>query len=131
MYLIPQIVAEKARHISYRAVFFTCHSFLLLVMAAMCITAALDRPWVLMALWVLTGLGGGSVFCIQELTPICRNTDLSLSENAGHVLGCLTAVCLSRIVPGWLVIPVLTGSSCVFVGLALLSARKMVRREVC
>lgn len=131
VYLIPQIVAERAKHISYRAMFFVCHSFLLLVMAAMCTASALNRPWALMALWVLTGLGGGSVFCIQELTPACRSTDLTLSENAGHVLGCLTAVCLSCTAPGRLMIPVLTGSSCVFVGLALLSARKVVRREVC
>ncbi len=131
VYLIPQIVAERAKHISYCAMFFACHGFLLFVMAAMCITAALDWPWVLMTLWVLTGLGGGSVFCIQELTPACRNTDMTLSESAGHVLGCLTAVCLSRIVPGRLMIPVLTGSSCVFVGLTLLSAWKMAKREVC
>ena len=84
-----------------------------------------------MTLWMLTGLGGGSVFCIQELTPICRSTDLTLSENAGHVLGCLTAIWLSGIMPGRLVLPVLTGISCVFVGLTLLSAWEMVRREVC
>ena len=131
VYLIPQAAAERAKHISHRAVFFACHSFLLLVLAAMCIAAALDRPWVLAALWMLTGLGGGSVFCIQKLTPACRNTDLTLSENAGHVLGCLTAVCLSCTVPGRLMIPALTGSSCAFVGLTLLSAQKIIRWEDC
>lgn len=131
VYLSPQAAAERAKHISHRAVFFVCHSFLLLVMAAMCIAAALDRPWALTALWVLTGLGGGSVFCIQELTPACRNADMTLSENVGHVLGCLIAVLLSCAVPSRLMIPVLTGSSCVFVGLTLLSAQKSVRREAC
>lgn len=131
VYLVPQAAAERAKHISHRAVFFTCHSFLLLVMAAMCAAAALDRPWTLTALWVLTGLGGGSVFCIQKLTSACRNADLTFSENVGHALGCLTAVCLSCTVPGRLMIPVLTSSSCTFVGLALLSAWKAVRREAC
>lgn len=131
VYLIPQVVAEKTGHASYRAMFFACHSFLLLVMAVMCAAAILDQPWALAVLWVLTGLGGGSVFCIRELTPGCRSTDLTLSENVGHVLGCLAAVCLSCVIPDRLIIPALTGCSCIFVGLTLLSARKTVKREVC
>jgi uncharacterized protein YacL len=41
-------------------------------------------------LWVLTGFGGGTVFCINkinEITEESSKSDIIFSENLGHIAG--------------------------------------------
>jgi len=52
----------------------------------------------LLTLWVITGFGGGTVFCIERLALAWgpgRVTSLETFENAGHVLGCSAALLVS------------------------------------
>lgn len=49
---------------------------------------------ILLALWFLTGFGGGTVYCLRQLRErsITDKSDLDSWENIGHVLGIL--ICL-------------------------------------
>ncbi|MGM9618216.1 MAG: hypothetical protein ACI3W8_00030 [Oscillospiraceae bacterium] len=128
VYLLPQTIAGRVGGVDSRAMFFVCHSFLFLVMTGLCAASAFGSPAVICALWLLTGVGGGSVFCIKSLTPACRSADMTLSENVGHVLGCLAALLLSACFPDG-ALPVLTGTSALFVSLTLASAAFITRKE--
>ncbi len=59
--------------------------------------AILHESWTFAILWCLSGLGGGTVFCIhmveeQKQKGEITQQDWSWSENIGHVLGCLLAL---------------------------------------
>ncbi len=46
----------------------------------------------IIVLWILTGFGGGTVFCIEKLnhmTKDCCKSDIVFSENIGHIIGVL------------------------------------------
>lgn len=130
VYLLPQVIAERATGVDHRAMFFVCHGFLALVMAALCAASALSGSTVAICiLWLLTGLGGGSVFCISHLTPACQAADMTFSENVGHVLGVLAAMLIAAWFPTT-ILPALTGVSCMFVCLALVFAAHMIVKEV-
>lgn len=128
VYLIPQVTAERMGGILPRRTFFICHTFLAVAMGVMCLGAAADSIAPLCTAWILTGLGGGSVFCIKDLTASCRETDLTLSENVGHVLGTACAIPVSVAAQNASV-AALTGSSCLLVCLTLLSAANLCRKE--
>lgn len=50
----------------------------------------IDNIYAITILWILTGFGGGTVFCINKINKCKDNTSelsMSFSENIGHVLG--------------------------------------------
>ena len=83
-------------------------------------TSMHDATLAVLILWLLTGLGGGSVFCIKHLAKHYSDLDMELSENIGHVLGPIVAVLLCYCFPEQEV-AYLSMASCIFVVLALLS----------
>lgn len=128
VYLMPQVIAEHFIGVDSRKLFFACHGFLALTMGVLCIAAACGNVPLMCAAWMLSGLGGGSVFCIKSLTPACQSTDLTFSENVGHVAGVLGAILTLTIFPG-ADVPMLTGASCIFVCLTLVLAAIHMRKE--
>lgn len=75
-----------------RRVFLVGHLFLAVVLMVMSMTA--DAPWITLVFWVLSGFGGGTVYCLallhkgQELA----HERLERAEDAGHLLGVLIAI---------------------------------------
>lgn len=128
IYLLPQTVAEKMDSVEPRRMFFACHTFLALTMGALCVSSALGYTPLMCAAWLLSGLGGGSVFCIRELLPAHQRVDLTLSENIGHVAGVLAAIPILAAFPA-AAVPALTGASCGLVCLALASAAILIAKE--
>ena len=128
VYLMPQVIAERFTGVDPRKLFFACHSFLALTMGVLCVVAACGSVPLMCVAWMLSGLGGGSVFCIKSLTPACQRTDLTLSEDVGHVAGVLAAILILMVFPS-ADIPALTGASCIFVCLTLVSAGILMKKE--
>lgn len=128
IYLIPQTIAEKLHIIHYKTMFFCCHAFLGLCMAAMSISAYFDNISLVLLFWILTGLGGGSVFCIKHLYKKSAPANMDLSENIGHFLGPILAIAVC-IGSGNSVFVFLPAVSCLFVMMTLLSALYIVWRE--
>lgn len=128
IYLLPQTVAERMGSVEPRRLFFVCHTFLALTMGMLCVASALGHTLLMCAAWLLSGLGGGSVFCIRELLPAHRRVDLTLSENIGHMAGVLVAVPILAVVPS-AAVPALTGASCALVCLTLASAAILIAKE--
>ena len=65
------------------------HIFLTIVLFSL---AQSSNATILIILWILTGFGGGTVFCIEKLNHItneCRKSDIVFSENIGHIIGVL------------------------------------------
>ena len=127
VYLMPQVIAGRFTGVNPRKLFFSCHSFLALTMGVLCIADACGNVPLMFAAWMLSGLGGGSVFCIKSLTPACQRTDLTFSENVGHVAGVLAAILILTVFPS-ADVPMLTGASCIFVCLTLMSAVILMRK---
>lgn len=121
VYLLPQTIVERLKIKQYSLIFFTCHSFLAVCMGMISYTSMHDAMLAVLVLWLLTGLGGGSVFCIKHLAKHYSDLDMELSENIGHVLGPIVAVLLCYCFPEQEV-TYLSMASCIFVVLALLSA---------
>jgi hypothetical protein len=68
------------------------HIFLVIILATMVI---IKSDIMKVALWVLTGFGGGTVFCIKEILkkyPGYNNYDLETSENYGHIVGVVFSI---------------------------------------
>lgn len=89
-YAITPYFANKRHYIVY---FFSGHIFLLLVLVLMGIT---NNYHYKILLWIITGFGGGTVFCIEkilELKSRLREKASELSENIGHVLGVIVGFC--------------------------------------
>lgn len=128
VYLLPQTLAERYGNISYRKLFFMGHSFLALVMAGLSFALSTGSIGAPLAFWMLTGLGGGTVFCIKHLTRRYREMDMTFSENLGHVLGPMAAILAARVFPGSEAV-VLTAGSCIFVCLTLFSAIIVIGKE--
>lgn len=125
VYLLPQTIAERLKIKQHSLMFFICHSFLAVCMGMMSYTSMLDATLAVLVLWLLTGLGGGSVFCIKHLAKYYSGLDMELSENIGHVLGPIVAVLLCFCFPEQEVV-CLSMASCIFVVLALLSATGLI-----
>lgn len=128
IYLVPQTIAEKLHIVHYKTMFFCCHGFLGLCMAAMSISAYFDNMSMVLLFWMLTGLGGGSVFCIKHLYKRNAPANMDFSENIGHFFGPILAIVL-YIGSGKNVFAFLPAVSCLFVIMTLLSALYIVRKE--
>ena len=83
--IVPHIMTGKA----FGKYFICGHVFLTIVLFVL----AINYDTTLSAiLWILTGFGGGTVFCIKELNTklgLCSSNDIVFSENIGHILGAL------------------------------------------
>lgn len=68
-------------------VFIGGHLFLTIVLVLLTLMSA--APWVSVALWILSGFGGGTVYCLALLHKRERlpHTNLERAEDAGHLLG--------------------------------------------
>jgi len=77
----------------YFTYFIIGHFFLFIVL--LLLGLSLDMPTVFILLWILTGFGGGTVFCIDKINEMYfkRNKNsLVFSENVGHVAGVLAGL---------------------------------------
>lgn len=132
VYLLPQPLAEafakRSGGIPYRKLFFCGHCFLALVMAGLSMAVSAENIAVLCIVWALTGLGGGTVFCIGHLTPRCEEMDMDFSEKLGHVLGPLAAIPVVLAFPGS-EDAALAALSCALVCLTLWAAGNIIRKE--
>jgi hypothetical protein len=75
-----------------RTVFIVGHLALALVLALMSTTSAM--PWLTIAFWVLSGFGGGTVYCLTLLHKRegLAHERLERAEDAGHLLGVMLAI---------------------------------------
>lgn len=93
VYLLPQWFSKRLKYrFDPMIFFFVCHAWLALTMILLSGAFLLGSIPLGLSAWMLTGLGGGSVFCIKDLTPLSRSRNMTLSENLGHFLGTATAV---------------------------------------
>lgn len=96
VYLLPQRLEKRLTDRLYRTLFFLlCHGALALTMLLLNEAFSLGNIRLGLAAWLLTGLGGGSVFCIKYLTPLSQKRNMPLSENIGHFLGTAAAVLIA------------------------------------
>lgn len=128
VYLLPQTIAEKLGWKKLKAMFFICHSFLGAVIVGMCIADILHDTTAVYVLWIMTGLGGGSVFCIKELTGQYKKTNMNYTENFGHILGVAVAIGLTVLFPD-APAAVYLAASALFVILTLTGGLISVRKE--
>lgn len=128
IYLTPQTIAENFKNINYKKLFFICHLFLGLCMGIMAACAYFHITIIVLVAWLLTGLGGGSVFCIRYLCKRYESINMDFSENIGHFLGPLVAVVLCYIIKES-VIACLSAVSAIFVVIALIISLYVMRKE--
>jgi hypothetical protein len=70
----------------------------LLLTSILILLAFAQKPLLIITLWILTGFGGGTVFCISKLLE--KNTitsmpkSITFSENIGHVFGVFISLVL-------------------------------------
>lgn len=120
VYLIPQWAVERSGFSRPVAVFFVCHIGLAVMMGALAAAFWTGNVWLGLAAWMLTGLGGGSVFCIPCLVPE-GVYEITASENIGHFLGTVLAAAVAALA-GEKTGMVTAGLSCIFVLLAVVAA---------
>lgn len=123
VYLAPQLLAENWGRNNPRLMFYACHSFLLCAMIFMALGLALKSAGLFIAAWMMTGLGGGSVFCIGRLGQTEKPREMSSAENLGHVLGCMVAVVVSALLPANSVPTILISASAFFVLATVICAK--------
>jgi hypothetical protein len=85
-------VPHLLRGTRYRRYFVTGHLFLAVALIAMAFTHS--ALW-LTAIWIATGFGGGTVFCLEKFNQRSgelSKSDFSLAENVGHVLGVMAGL---------------------------------------
>jgi hypothetical protein len=46
-----------------------------------------ENNLIFIIIWILTGLGGGTIFALKKILQVDNKPDLEFSENIGHVLG--------------------------------------------
>lgn len=128
VYLLPQAIASKYNFTCYTFMFFVCHAFLAICMGAMALSSLEGNCGLVLVFWLLTGLGGGSVFCIKRLSNKYSQTSMELSENIGHSIGPAIAIILCMIFPGK-EITYLSFTSFGFVLAALIIATLIIQKE--
>ncbi len=127
VYLIPEEV-EKKYKIDHKKMFFACHIFLAISIGGISLASTKGNYILVSLFWLLTGLGGGSVFCIKHLTEKYENINMDLSENIGHGFGALIAILICYMFPNKEII-YLTSISCIFVIITLVIAVCAIRKE--
>ena len=108
--------------------FFSCHLFLAACMATIAVSAYFYDTTIVLLFWLLTGLGGGSVFCIKHLCKRYESINMDFSENIGQLVGPLVAVFFCNITTEYVFV-VLPAISCLFVIIALILSLYIVNKE--
>lgn len=88
-YTSAQYIFRGKRYFTY---LISGHIFLVLILFVMAISSS---EIVKLTLWILTGFGGGTVFCIKEVLRQRSKYDnqaLETSENYGHILGVVCSI---------------------------------------
>lgn len=115
---IPHILCGN----EYMKYFIVGHTFLVSVLLIM---SANYQSFLSIILWILTGFGGGTVFCIGKINSnknICSKNDLTFSENIGHILGALGGILAYQLI-GKIYAPIIFSALCAFcaiIGMVLL-----------
>ncbi len=121
VYLIPGLIAEKNKNYNPKFVFILCHTLLACVIGTLTF-AFLSKDIIIgLIAWMLTGIGGGSVFCIEQFVTNDKKRGMSLSENIGHIIGATLAFFVSLLITKNIG-TILTSLSFLFVCMTLLSA---------
>ena len=95
-YTITEPLVHKLRWNKWYVVAIGAHYFNALVLLGMFLFVE-KNIYVALCLWILTGFGGGNVFCIKKALAVrvtYNKSVWSFSEQIGHVLGVLTAILL-------------------------------------
>ena len=90
-YTSAQYIFKEKKYYTY---LIAGHIFLIFVISSI---ALITSESLKIVLWILTGFGGGTVFCIKEILKEKREYDnhaLESSENYGHVLGIFCSIIL-------------------------------------
>lgn len=90
---VPYVLRKR----KYTIYLISGHIFLFFIILSMALT---QSSWLFSILWILTGFGGGTVFCIKEILKknnCYEETMLETAENYGHVLGVLFAMLIYSI----------------------------------
>lgn len=98
---VSYLLAENAwRRFAPTHTFLVGHACLAALLVAMFVFS--NFPWLVAALWILSGLGGGTVYCLTVLHQAegWPHQRLEVAEDFGHVLGVLISLILV-IVAGW------------------------------
>lgn len=128
-YLLPQTIAEKYNISNYRIMFFACHIFLCVCMITISISTYQNNHVIALIAWFLTGIGGGSVFCISHLCNKYKSIDMELSENIGHFFGPLVAIIICYFISGNPIV-YLAAISAIFIFIALFVSLYIIRKEM-
>lgn len=86
---------KKEHYFKY---FILGHSFLTIVLLLM--AWQIDNGLLVIILWIATGFGGGTVFCIGKInskTQALSKQDIVFSENIGHVVGVLAGMLIYQL----------------------------------
>lgn len=129
IYLLPGLLAEKGVAYKPKTVFTICHTFLAITMGVLSLAFATKNIIIGFFAWLFTGLGGGSVFCIKQLVSEEKKSNMDLSENIGHFLGAILALFVSIYIQEGSIGAVLTGLSCLFVCMTLLSTTFETKKQ--
>jgi hypothetical protein len=93
-YTSTQYILRKKKNYTY----LICGHLLLFALISG--IAIVSSETIKVILWILTGFGGGTVFCIKEILKSKQSYDnhtLESSENYGHILGVLCSIILFSI----------------------------------
>lgn len=113
-YIVMPHVLQKDTYAKY---FIIGHSFLTLTLICMFLFRA--NPLIIL-FWILTGFGGGTVFCIGKINnskEFCAKIDLTFSENIGHILGVIGGG-LSFIITNNIYSPIIFSSVCAILAMS-------------
>lgn len=93
-YLMTEPILRHFGHGKWFWYLVTGHMMLAILLLLAALAAIQESGW-LFLLWVLSGFGGGTVFCIKlvEEGKVRKDSEVNwtLSENLGHISGCLFA----------------------------------------
>lgn len=81
----------------YEAYFMYGHIFLFIILLSMFF---ITNTNIRIILWILSGFGGGTVFCIEKIfihRSIYKKTSMDTSENIGHLLGLFSCFLINNL----------------------------------
>jgi len=85
---------KKEKYLRY---FIFGHIFLMIVLFIM---SQVNEIPTKIFLWIMTGFGGGTVFCIEKILNLnndLKKKSLEFSENIGHVMGLILGIVIINI----------------------------------
>lgn len=85
-------VSHLLRNDTYEKYLIVGHVFLTVILLLLALNY---HSLLAVILWILTGFGGGTVFCIDKINQLTKEStksDLTFSENIGHILGVIAGM---------------------------------------